>query len=632
MNSDESFLKNLDTELATGRTRPDDSRGVLHQQKMKPIADNWKPEPLPPEEDPYEKIMKKRNQQQSFFKKLFIFSIVFVLIAGGVFAYSLFNGKARLSGDHIQVTVQAKPFADSGEELSVQVMVVNENPVPVENARLILKYPTGNARNPDASRTIERNIGLLSSGEVRNELFTLNLYGEQGSVKDISALVEYRIAGSTAIFEKIAQAPVELRSAIASLVVQAPPSTLSGQVIPFRITFSGNSATVVQNALLIAEYPEGCIYQGSDKAPTYDGNVWVLGNLNPGTQQEFTLNLFCTGIVNTQKAVRFSLGSQSPQNERLIESVYTTSLSSVAINETFLSTELFVNGVRFSETTAVRPGSDATFSIRWKNTLSEPINNAVVRMSIDGNAININRLQANNGYYDSNNRVIVWSGNEVSQFRSIQPGQEGELTVRVGVLSGLDASAKINANVSIEGFVRGGEQETVANVIVASVPVATEVQFVTESLHYSGSIQNSGPMPPKVGQKTTYTVSWKLSNSVNILNNTQVKTTLPTGLSWEEVVLPTSESSRIQYNSVTREITWNVGDLPIGQESRIVSFKVGVTPVSGNVGSVVNLTNDVSLTAYDSVTRTSVNQTKRPVTTRTNVDTAMTGANGIVVQ
>ncbi len=630
--SDESFLKNLDTDLSSGRVRPDDVRGIIHAPKMKPVADHWNPEPLPPEEDPYEKIMKKRKQQQSFFKKLFIFSVLFVMVAGGVFVYSLFNGKARLSGDHIQVDVSVKPFADSGEELSVQVRMINQNPVPVENARLILKYPTGNARNPDATRDINRDLGILNPGEVRDELFTINLYGEQGTVKNITALVEYRITGSTAIFEKTTQAPVELRSAIASLVVQAPPGTLSGQVVPFRITASGNSSSVVKNTIIIAEYPDGCTYQNADRQPTYDGNIWVLGDLQPGTQQEFTVNLFCSGLVNTEKAVRFSLGSQDPQNERLMESVYTTVLSAVAINETFLATELFVNGVRFSETTAVQPGSDVTFTIRWKNTLSEPINNAVVRMSIDGNAVNLNRLQANNGFYDSNNRIILWTGNEVTQFRSVQPGQEGELIVRVGVLSGLGATAKINTSISIEGFIRGGQQESVNNVIVASIPVSTEVQFVTESLHYSGPIQNSGAMPPKVGQKTTYTVSWKLSNSANILNTAQVKTTLPTGLSWENVVVPSAESGRLQYNSVTREIVWNIGDLPVGQDIRTVAFKVGVTPVMTNIGSVVNLTSDIQLTAFDSVTRTTVNQTKRPVTTRTNVDTIMTGANGIVVQ
>ena len=253
-------------------------------------------------------------------------------------------------------------------------------------------------------------------------------------------------------------------------------------------------------------------------------------------------------------------------------------------------------------------------------------------MFIDGTAININRLQANNGFYDSNNKTIIWSGNEVSQFRAIQPGQEGELSVRFGTLAGLATGATINTSVSIEGFVRGGQQETVNNVIVANIPIATEVQFVTESLHYSGPIQNSGAMPPRVGQKTTYTVSWKLSNSANILNTTQIKTTLPTGVTWEGAVVPQSESLSLQYNAVTREVVWNVGDLPVGRDIRTIAFKVGVTPVTGNIGSVINLTNDTQLTAFDSVTRTAVNQTKRSVTTRTNVDTTMVGANGVVVQ
>src|SRR5690606_36507934 len=99
------------------------------------------------------------------------------------------------------------------------------------------------------------------------------------------------------------------------------------------------------------------------------------------------------------------------------------------------------------------------------------------------------------------------------------------------------------------------------------VPISTDAQFVTEVLHYSSPITNTGPMPPQVGQETTYTIRWNISNSTNVLNNATVRTVLPTGIVWKDVVVPQSERSLMQYNTVTREIVWNAGTIPVGQNA-----------------------------------------------------------------
>jgi hypothetical protein len=58
----------------------------------------------------------KRVQQKSLFKKMFIGACVFALIAVGAFAFSLFTGRARLTGENVVVSVQTKTFADSGDK------------------------------------------------------------------------------------------------------------------------------------------------------------------------------------------------------------------------------------------------------------------------------------------------------------------------------------------------------------------------------------------------------------------------------------------------------------------------------------------------------------------------------------
>lgn len=632
MRSDESLLKKLDADLSTGVAQPDLTRGVLHTPKEKPLPDDWEPMPTPPPEDPYEKIMKQRKKQQSLFKKFFIASCVFVLLAGGVFAYSLFTGTARLSGENIQLNVLTKTVADSGEEISVRVTVINENPVPMENTRLIFKYPTGNTRNADATRDISRNIGTVNPGEVRDEVFDIALFGEQGVEKPLTAVVEYRLQGSNALFEKITQAPITLRSSVASIIINTQDSLLSGQTIPFRLVVAGNSTSIVRNALLVADYPEGCSFVRSDRNPTLDQNVWYLGDLQPGQQHEFVVDIACSGISESEKTVRFSLGSQSPTNERIIESIYASSLKVVKIGAAFLATSIRINGTPFDSTVSIQQNRDITIAIDWENTTDRVIANAQVMLHLSGDVFDQNRVNPASGFYDSNNRTIIWSANENAAFRAIQPGDKGQLTARVATLGGFSSLATLDLGVSLQGVFAGGVQESIPYAVTAKVPISTDAQFVSEVLHYSGSLQNSGPMPPKVGQETTYTVRWNITNSTNVLNNAVVKTTLPTGINWKGAISPQGENAALQYNSVTREVTWNVGNVSVGQNARTVSFQLGIIPVSGQVGSSPQLTQNTVFTAVDSITRTSVNQTRQPSTTQISVDTTRPGANGRVVQ
>ncbi len=88
MNSDESFLKKLDTDLATGRNTGDGTtRGMMHQEKLPPVPDDW--DAPKPEDFTDDIIVKKRTTQKNFFKKLFIGSIVFAFISARNLHHSL---------------------------------------------------------------------------------------------------------------------------------------------------------------------------------------------------------------------------------------------------------------------------------------------------------------------------------------------------------------------------------------------------------------------------------------------------------------------------------------------------------------------------------------------------------------
>lgn len=630
MDSNESFLKKLDTDLATGKAVGDGVRGVLHKERLAPVPTDWVATPL--EDDSEEIVVKKRTTQKNFFKKLFISSVVFALISGGFFAFSLFTGRARLSGENVGVTVSAKTFADSGEEVNVKVSITNQNPVPMELAKLIFSYPLGTTRDPNAAKEISRDLGTVGPGETREEQFSIQLFGEQGIEKNLNAMVEYRLQGSNAIFEKSNFAKLTLRSSLATLVANAPDSLLPGQNFPIRLDISGNTTSVVANALLVADYPDGCEYVSSDIAPTLDKNVWFLGDIVAGSQEQINIVLSCTGNTFSEKNIVFTLGNQDSSNERKISSVYASTARLVKLSTAFLATPITINGKLFDDSVSIAQNRDTTIDINWQNTTDTPITDAQIKITFSGEAFDVTKLRTTTGYFNSMDNSVTWTASDVQALKNIDPGESGQLGITVTPKSGLTSSATLDLAVTVSGVLFGGKQETLVDAVTAKIPVVTDLQLVSKVLHYSGAIQNSGTLPLTAGKETTYTIVWQLANSTNPVSDVVIKTVLPTGIRWGNVIAPATSANSLTYNSITREIVWNAGQVPVGQDAKSISFKVGITPSINQINQVPKLTEDIFVTGIDSVTKTIISQTKRPLETRLTGDTSTVGADGKVIK
>lgn len=628
MDSNESFLKKLDTQLSTGQVDRDTTRGILHRDKLKPIPDDWEdPQPELHEDDV---IHQKRIVQKTFFKKIFIFACVFAVISAGAFIFSLFTGRARLSGENIQLTVNATTFADSGEEVNATVTIVNQNPVAMEFAKLIFKYPLGNTRDPNALKEITKDLGTIGAGEMRNEVFPMQLFGEQGNEKDFSAMIEYRLAGSNAIFEKTAGAKLTLRSSIATIVVNAQNNMLSGQELPIKLTISGNASSVVSNAMVLGEFPDDCSVVRSDPAPTLDTNVWYLGDLPVSSQKEITIIAKCIGLTDSDKNIQFTVGVQDEKNERKIASVYTSASHLVKLTLPFIAVDVTVEGAVPGKKMSLPQNQISSIIVNWKNTLEIPVSDAQIALKLSGEAFDPALLQSAQGYFDSAIDTILWTSNESSDLKNVGPGATGEFRFTITPRAGLEKTATLDFAASASGIITGGTAKTLAESSSVSIPISTNLQLITKTLYHSGPLKNSGPMPMQVGKKTTFTLVWQLSNTPNPASDVVVKTTLPTGVTWEDVVAPAADRSSISYNTVTREIVWNAGSVPVGQEAKTIAFTVGIIPVTGQIGGVPRLTNDISLSGIDTVIQSSLYQKKRFMETRLTGDSSNVGEDGKV--
>jgi hypothetical protein len=131
---------------------------------------------------------------------------------------------------------------------------------------------------------------------------------------------------------------------------------------------------------------------------------------------------------------------------------------------------------------------------------------------------------------------------------------------------------------------------------------------------------NSGPIPPKSSQTTTYTVMWQAKNFYNDVNNVKVKAKLANNVKLTGLIFPEGETPKFTFDSNSREMIWDVGDLKVGQgvlnSAPNVAFQVSFTPDNSQVGQAPEIISQVEIIGEDSWTKETIRASSDGLSTK----------------
>ncbi len=632
ISDDDSHLRKLERGLYTGDGTVAPPRHVLHAKKFD-APDEWG---TPVQNSSFISMSNKPKTPSSFFKKMFIGSLGVLVIAMVIFGVSLLTGGNTISSKNVQVTITAKTFVDGGEDLPVDVTIVNKNKTSLELATLTLQYPEGNAQNSNAIGTISHDIGTMAAGETRNESFDIKLYGQENTVENLTAHMQFDVTGSNAVYTTDQQFAVTIRTSPVLLTLNAPASVTPNQEIPLAFSVVGNGTATLSNTALVAQYPSGFTFTHADPAPTFQTNVWYLGDLPPGTNRTITVYGKFSGAVNSSQAISASVGAQNANNQALLDTVYNNVAQVIPLSKSFLATQLQINGKPDTQV-AVNGTSPVQVTLLYQNTLATSITNAEIHVNLSGSAYDPLSVQPLGGYFNSATNEIDWTSQQSPGLASIAPGVSDQLSFSLTPKQ-LDGTSvlnpAINISVDVVGYGAGGVKQSVSGVAQKTIVVNSDLNLLSSTLHYSGGIANTGPMPAKPNKETTYTLVWQITNSRNRVSGVTVTTTLPTNVAWKNIILPSSQSANVTYNAVTRTLQWNVGDVAAangGSPSvESVSIQVGITPSTTQSGSVADLTGPITVAGQDMFTNQNLTITHRQNTTQLLNDSSTVGADGMI--
>ncbi len=594
---------------------PKRTYGILRPERQAVIS-SWGKTSIPKDATPHKSTV-------TGYKRFFIFSLIFFILALAAAAYSIYRGSLTLSSKNVDVAILGNSFVAAGETLPVQVEIANSNAASLLNTKLSLDYPKGVSDGSGSDTAhVEQQLGTIGAGQTKSQAFSVILYGQQGTSQTITATVAYNLKNSSAVFQKTTTFAVMISSSPLVLTVDGPTSIAGNQSFELRLRNTFTSESPLNNVITRVEYPNGFVFASATPAPIGGNNVWSMGDLENGTERTIVIKGKLIGQENEQKSFRIYVGTPANENDTSIATTYNSALHTVTLANPFIAAQINIAG-QSTDIAAVPVGDTVNGTIAWANNSASTIASPVFKLSLEGSGIDASTIAATNGYYNEEDNSIMWTGDSNPLLASIAPGQTGQLqfslSPKIGDTNDIALSLSVQGTFPENNY----QQQSISNIDAKTVRFSGHLQFAAQAFYSVGPIKNTGPFPPKAGQTTSYTVTWIARPAENPLTTVVATATLPLGATWAGVVSPASEP--VTYNAETRVITWNAGVLPKQSsvpQSKTVSFQVKVLPNKSQVGQALPLLGETSVTATDAIANVPLATARPALTTALSSDPA----------
>ncbi len=550
----------------------------------------------------------------------FFFFIGSVAIAGFIFL----RGGNVVSSGNITLEVVGPSLVDGGKQATLQVLIKNGNQVPLELSDLIVSYPEGTRRADDVTAAlpeIRESLGTIEAGQQVKRSVSAILFGEEGALRHIDVSLEYRVQGSNAVFVKEGGIDLTIGSSPVTLFVDASDEATAGREVSFTLTVASNAQAPVRGVVLKADYPFGFSVTEVSPETAIGDNLWQLGELRPREERVLRVRGILEAQDNEERVFRFAVGSQKGESDLTLAVPFVTIPHTLTVRRTFISGTLALEGNQ-NRTVSVAAGREIAGTISWQNNLDAEVYDVELRAVFQGEALDRTKLSAPQGFYRSADSSILWNGDTDPGLRVVAPGATGSYSFTFVPRNTNTAGTLLKnpeLSIAVEARARRitGENVPTDPVSLATRRVLVSSPIVLEAAtsRFSGPFQNQGPLPPRVNQESTYTVTWTVRNPSNAVANAKVSATLPATARF----LGSSPSSeRISFNPTNNMVVWDIGELLAGgvASSRKVSFQIGFTPSLSQVGSVPSIVGPAQLTGDDRFAQTKVSAEASAVTTR----------------
>ncbi|MBI3627757.1 MAG: DUF11 domain-containing protein [Candidatus Sungbacteria bacterium] len=564
-----------------------------------------------------------REKRRRFLRLSVLATLIFAI---GVLAVVLlfFYGFAR---HDLSMALIVKDRIESGERVTYTLSYQNGSRETLKDMQLDFTYPVGASPlreegaggNPPHTRI---TLVDLAPGQKASIEIDARIFGAENDIKTAEASILYRPASSSARFVDKARVNVTIVRVPLVVTLNVPDNLVSRQEVAFTIEYSSDAEAPFENQYLGVEYPAGFQFASADPKPSIDTNIWSIGTLSPGDSGKISIKGIIQGSPAESKPFTAKVGLYNVFAKEWTPYQATTKNAHILVP--LLSIEASLNGAHDG---VIHAGDDLHAVLHFKNNLDLPLKNISVLASLPSEGIDKSSLLVESGAYDGSSGQVIWNPGSFPQFNSLPAHAEGNLSFSIKTLPNFTSdtrqvSFQVDARIKAADTPVGFEGVDLSAEDVSTAKVSSRLVLSARSLYHNSYLETAGPLPPRVGQTTSYVIVWQLANTTNDLSGVVVRARLAPGVSWENATSPAGNS--LSYDSASGAIIWPVGKVQAGagisKPSPYAAFRVTLTPGENAVSRAVTLASGVNVSANDMFTGELLTVTSEDLTTELKSD------------
>lgn len=566
---------------------------------------------------------------------------ILVIGGGGYLVYKILKKDFRQQ--QVQLKIDIPPAVNLNEDITISIPYANNNPVGLKDAHLTLEVPSTfliSGTKPQADSTSKATASWVLGDLAPQKSAVLEVKGRFTGREEESVLFKgnltYIPSNFNSQFRNEASVATRVIGVPLTLFVEATREAANGYTVNYTVKTRNNGNEPFQELTINLDYPLGFTLVNSSEALGGDKkNVWKIPTILSNEEKVLTLEGRMEGSVGDQKYLTVRVGKE--ETDGFKEYIRKEAITTITEPPILIKQEVG-NGQR-----VVHKGDELEFKVDFENKSERAIGQAIVKVKLIGSIFDTKRIIVDDGgWYDSNNGEVVWQGGKAPALALINPGDKVKLGFRIKIAEYIPFTLDKNSNffgqttVTIESPEMptpiGGNKIVTGNTL--ELKLSSQVGLQCSAFYNDGTIPNSGPIPPTVGKKTTYTVHWTITNAFNDLRNVEVKTVLPYGVEWTNKVFP--GKTGVEYRERTREVIWNLERVPAGagidKPSSNLVFQLGLTPTEDNAGKAMELISDTTIKGTDTYTQEVISKQAGKIDSTVPDDKSMNEEMGIVIR
>ncbi len=544
-------------------------------------------------------------------------ALLIMAVWSGFMIFKPFRG---YTGKGLQVNIDGPGEVTLGQETSYFINYINASNEPLASAQVQVSFPTDftvtDMEPQPSDQGMVWRLGSIAYGG-RGTITIKGVFsGALGTKTAIQSVGTYRPASFNSDFESLGTKQINYTQSVLSGAISVPEKALPGDEVALAYTLQNSGAKTMTGLQARITMPPGFVREASSTAGQLDGSVVslpvrdlpagasttvaVVGSFASGQAGDFPVHAEA-GILNAD-----GLFAPAQKSDTVI---------SVLAGDLLL--KLAANGS--GDSRSVTFGDTLNFSLSYENTSGDDLRNVSLRIDLQPLAasstgsssktpppfLDWSRMDDSSSGTASGD-AITWDENSIGTLERLSQGEDGSLDFSVPV-----AVSNLAKSTSTQGF-QAVAQATIEWVgkshlqrVIHTQPIIfkylSDAKFAADARFYTeeGAPEGSGPLPPVVGQATTYRINWTVSKTLHELKDLKTTAVLPQNVSWPKHF--TVSAGDLSYDDSTRTVTWQLNRMPADVGQVKADFDLTLTPTVYDASRFADLIGQAQFMAQDPV-------------------------------